>query len=321
MSAMRRRGVIYTIAALLILLAVGALFFTQSRRSAGDAGDAIEERVRSVDRFITDLQSDSERAARIAGFRSLIAMEQEVASTGDYFVDPDAAFLDLFWDGNLSSTTFQVMENSSFSQYLERVEAQAAQQGIALNASVVDLSLWQEDPWNLLVNYTIAANVTDTRGTASWSLSWNGTGRVPITDLRDPLFTAETLGRVQRVIRRTNATSFVLDSSNQNDTSPLLAHYNASMYAALGRGPDILMRFAGQTGDSPYGFESLVDTEEMMAQDLDVDADATVVDYLYFNGTRATVCSIQTLPSRIILDAASASRYGVTGALTSTPCP
>lgn len=321
MSAIHgRRGVVYTIVALLILLSVGALFFTQSRRSALDAGAAVEERVRAIDRFIQDVQTDSERAARIAGFRSLIAMEQEVASTGGYFADPNTAFLDVFWDGNLSGATFQVMANSSFSEYLLRVQELAGMQGIALNASVTSLQLSQEDPWNLLVEYTIAANITDTRGTARWSVVWNGTGRVPITDLRDPLFTAQTLGRVQRVIRQTNTTDFITDGANQNDTSQLLVHYNESRYAALGRGPDILMRFAGNISDSAYGIESLVDVEELDAQDIVVNTGASVVDYLYFNGTLATVCSIQNLPVDIKLDTASAAVYGVTGALTSSTC-
>ena len=316
-----RRGVVYTVAAILMLLAVGALFFTQARRTGRDAGDAVDERVRSIDRFIADFRTDSDRAARIAGFRALIAMEQHVASTGAYITGADAAFLDIFWDGNLTNTSFQVMANSSFSEYLLRIRTEGARQGIAVNASVEGIGLWQEDPWNLLVNYTILANISDTRGTARWSTSWNGTGRVPITDLRDPLFTAETLSRVQRVIRRTNVTEFVDDAADRNDTSGLVAHYNASLYAALGRGPDILMRFAGNWSDSQYGIESLADTDELDAQDLIVDTGASVVDYLYFNGTPATACSIQNLPSRLILDSASADLYGVTGALTSSICP
>ena len=116
-------------------------------------------------------------------------------------------------------------------------------------------------------------------------------------------------------------TEFVDDAADRNDARGLVAHYIASLYAALGRGPDILMRFAGNWSDSQYGIESLADTDELDAQDLIVDTGASVVDYLYFNGTPATACSIQNLPSRLILDSASADLYGLTGALTSSPCP
>jgi hypothetical protein len=156
---------------------------------------------------------------------------------------------------------------------------------------------------------------------ASWDYDDVFTGRIPVVDLRDPLYTARTFGRIQRVIKMPNGTAFVNDSGNRNDTTVLLRHFNQSLYHAAGRGPDILMRFAGNISDSPFGIETLADVEELQAQGLSFNYTNSVVDYLLFNNTPATVCNIQELPTTLRFDATSAAIYNVTGALEDGGCP
>lgn len=311
----------YTMVAVLLLLALGGVFFTQERQSASESHDAVESRVRSLDRFIKDFSQDSQRAAYIAGFRTMIAMEQHVASSGEYIDNPHERFREVFVSGTMANTSFTIMENSTFSDYLLKVKQDAGRQGIAFNATVVNITLWQAEPWAILVNYTLDLNVTDARGTASWTTRTTFTGSVPITDLRDPLFTVQTLGRVQRVIRMGNATVFVDDAGDANDTSGLVSHFNHSHYIARGRGPSLLMRFAGNLSDSPYGIESLVDTEELAAQDLGVSTAATVVDFSYFSNAEADACGIQNVPQRLKLADADLEIYQVEGKLAYSPCP
>jgi hypothetical protein len=195
-------------------------------------------------------------------------------------------------------------------------------QGILFNVTVLNITLWQTDPWHLLVNYTLELNVTDGRAMARWSVNQTLVGTIPIADIRDPLYSVNTNGRLQRTIRPTNATLFVDDTGNRNDTTALQIHFNNSLYAALGRGPKILDRFANITNDSVYGIESLVDINELATQGIAAHSAATVVDYKYFNGTPvvATACNIQNLPARIKFDSTDLVRYNIAGTLNYTIC-
>jgi hypothetical protein len=315
-----RRGVMYTMIALLLLAVIANIFFSASSTSSREQSQSQAERVRATNAFILNLERDSQRAAYIAGFRTFIAMEQHVTSTGSFLNDPSASFTESFLNGTINGTAYTIMENSSFGQYVSRVQYLASQQGIALNATVVNITLWQADPWNLMVNYTLAMNVSDQRGRASWSVRKTLTGKVPLADLRDPLFTALTYGRIQRVIKRTNVTVFVNDSQNSNNTDGLMRHFNNSYYYAAGRGPTMLMRFAGNLSDSPYGIESLIDVDEFSVQGLTASASSTVVDYLFFNDTAATACNIQNLPTKIRIDGEHLPVYGINGSLTYDTC-
>jgi hypothetical protein len=315
-----RKGIMYTIVSLLVLLIIGGIFFTESRRTGEEAAGASLERVKTLNAFIVNFEKDSQRAAYISGFRSFIAMEQHVTSTGVYITDPATTFRQVFLNGTINSTQYVIMENSSFNEYLARVSSNAGKQGISMQATVVNVSLWQVDPWHVLVNYSLQMNISDNRNTATWQINRTLVGKVPIIDLRDPLFTARTYGRVQRVVKMTNYTTLVNDVGDANDTGDFNRHFNTSLYRAAGRGPSMLMRFAGNLSDSPYGIESLVDVDEFSTQDLPVSTTSSIVDYMYFGNVPATVCSIQNLPSRIKLDTASASIYEVTGKLTSSPC-
>lgn len=314
-----KRGVAYTIVSLVLLLVVATLFYSQQR--ARDDGAAEMERVRAIDSFLVNLEEDSQRAARIAGYRSLIAMEQHVTSTGEFLADPATEFREAFLEGSIAGANYTIMENSTFGLYLQRVRQDAARRGIEANITVINISLWHADPWHVRINYTLRLNVSDARGSASWLTITQFLGTIPITDLRDPLYGVYTFGRIQRVVRETNVTQFVDDAGDANDTTQLLSHFNNSFYIAQGRGPDFLMRFAGNLSSSPFGIESLVDVEEISAQGLAVYGDRTIVDYKYFSGVAASTCSVQNLPSRMKFETQSRTVYEIEGELTYAACP
>lgn len=315
-----RKGVMYTVVAIFILIAISSIFMTQIRRPPHEQFTVVESRVRTMDAFLDDLEQDSARAAYIAGFRSLIAMEQHVTTSGEYIADPSAAFIELFVNGTYQNGSFTIMRNATFEEYLSRVRAQARRQGIDCNLTVVHVSLWQRQPWSIMVNYTLNISIADAGGVASWGVQRTMLGEVPVTDIRDPLYTGNTFARIQRVIKPTNITVFVDDAGDRNDSAGLRDHFNRSSYVAAGRGPDILMRFANNNSDSIYGIESLVDVDELAAQGLPVDPDATVVDYKYFSNIPATACDVQTLPERISFVADDLVVYGVEGGLSYESC-
>ncbi len=318
-----RKGIMYTLVSIIMILIIGTIFISVAKRSSHEAFAATESRVQTMEGFLKDVERDSERAAHIAGFRSLIAMEQKVATTGMAFnvsdgvlnLTPDAAFMESFVNGTIGGTHYSIMDDSTFSEYLLRVQDTAATQGIICNMSVINITLWQTDAWHLRVNYTLDIQLSDVSHIALWRTNRTFIGQVPIIDIRDPLFSMNTYGRVQRTIRPDIGVVFVNVSGNKNDTSGFIYHYNNSLYTAAGRGPSILMRFANNFSDSVYGIESLVDIKELNSQNITVDNRASVVDYLYFNRTPAIACNISNitnkLPVEIKIDAAHIAVYQI----------
>jgi hypothetical protein len=325
-----RAGIAYTLVAILLLMVIANVFFSQSRTTSHESFSAVEERVRSMNNFLHDFDRDSERAAYISGFRSFIAMEQMIANSGDYTKDPDAVFKEFFVNGSYNGTnTTDIMQNATFNYYLYRAQQEAAKQGLLFNVTVERLALWQADPWSLKVNYTLRYTVRDRSGTANWSMVKTLIGTVPFTGVRDPLFLVNTSGRYTRTFIRSNTTLFVNGSSlNNSDPSMLVAHYDSGQYIAAGRGPSILMRFAGKYNESSiYGIESLVNISAIKLQDnkIGVDPDAAVVDFMYFNHTVAAYCDFKnndrSMSPEFKLDPNSLALYNITASkLNYTVC-
>ena len=103
---MNRSGVAYTLVCVILLFAVGGLFYSQNARTGHESHEIVSERVRTMDNFIKDLEQDSQRAAYIAGFRTFISMEQQIISVGTFFPDADVVFKEIFLTGNYSGTQY-----------------------------------------------------------------------------------------------------------------------------------------------------------------------------------------------------------------------
>jgi len=208
------------------------------------------------------------------------------------------------------------MEDSSFKDYENKVSANAKNTGMDFFINVSDITLEQDDPWNVLVIIDAHIKLNDSSKLAYWDFNGSFITEVPIDGLRDPLYSINTLGRLQNTIRQANTTDFV-DGTN---TSALLLHMNNGYYIESSSAPSFLMRFYDDLSSSPYGIESLVDIEEINDQGLTIDETSPVVDYKYFSGVYvADACEIQNMPDWFKLEVSDLINYGL-GGLNYTIC-
>ena len=287
----------FTIVALFVLLILANIFFTQSRRTGHDSQTAVFDRISADDDFLRNLETDSKRGAYIAGFRTFVALEQYTTTTGTFIPDVDTAFKQVFMNGSYGNVTFAIMENSTFTAYLARVQQVAASQGILFNATVTNLTVRQSDSWTVLVEYALEANVTDTRGIAGWHYHNTFIGVIPIDGINDPVYTVRTYGRTQVPVQQSPYSSFVTNNSGTINASPLMTHFQSGQYYDAKMGPSILMRFEGNLTDDPQGngIESLIDIDKLPNEPglPPVNTTLSIVDYEYFSGVKATVCDIK----------------------------
>jgi hypothetical protein len=295
--ALRKKGVFYTFVALLFL---SLLIFSTSianRFESRQKSFAAETRIDTMNRFLTDVDKDIERAAYIAGFRSLLAIEEKVVNTGVYESNLDKDFRELFFNGTMNSTNHSLLANNTFNDWLEKIGIEAQKIDVIINLSNINASLMQNDPWLVAVNLSFEMLITDKKSTSSWKRQKSVSAEIEIEGFEDPFYSIGTGGIVQNTIRRTNFSYFV----NGADVSNLLSHTYAWYYAAFSGAPSYLMRLKGDFGNSPYGIESLVDVPELISKGVSA-KQKSIVDYIYFGSTHPVRYSVIGTPSWFKID-------------------
>jgi hypothetical protein len=291
-----KKGIAYMAVSILFLGIVYAVFYSSSDYSQREKQRNIEIRIMAIDDFIEDFHNDAQRAVYITGYRSLIGMEDYVSSHGVFLQHPRESFREVFYYGTINSTYMAVMNNSEFQEYERRINANADKINVHIELNVTSIELYHTDPWHINVIVFTNVNITDNTNIAEWDYNTTFSTKVPVFDVRDPLYSVNTKGKVQKPVKRFNMSFFVDDSDNKNDTTNLQYMVNNSLYVNNTNAPSFLMRFSNNLSSSPYGIESFVNLPELSAQSIDIDNDKSVVDYIYFsNRTTSNKCSIQNM--------------------------
>ncbi len=300
-----RRGVVYLISALLIVAILLAIMYARTLPTGEERSRSVVTRIQAMSDFLSDFHGDVPRATYIAGFRSLIAIEQYTSQEGVYVTNATPLFIEAFMNGTVDGQPYDILTNSTFGDYLGRVNDEARQQGIALNVTVQDIALNQSTPWSIDVSFLMTVNVTDTRGLARWDYQKWFTTEVSILDLRDPAYSVSTDGKLPNTIRESpyNNSDLVTGNNTANlDDEIQQGYYREDPYA-----PSYLQRLQGDlNGTSKYGIASIINLDDLNAQGLPVYTDRSTVDAYYFSGRNATLyCPTEgsPLPSWFKLDA------------------
>ena len=320
-----KKGLFYIVVSSMLILVMIVIFLAYKEYGYADRQKVLETRVRTINDFIKDIDSDSERAIFISGFRSLIAIEDYVAKSGKYFAnstETEEYFRIAFFNGTVDGTEVDVLINSSYSEYLERLKVIAGRIGLDIDINVTNIALSHESPWTVTVVVTARVNLTDQRGVAFWDFTRDYSTTVSIVNIRDPVYSVSAYGRVPNTIRISNITDFVDDATN--DTTELMRHINYSYYTTNTLAPSFLMRLQGNFSPDPdgYGIESMVYIPNLLDQGVEYSASKSIIDYILFSnitGYEQRVCSGDNMPSWFKIDTNHTADYEV-NKLSSTPC-
>ncbi|MBN2142196.1 hypothetical protein JW711_02600 [Candidatus Woesearchaeota archaeon] len=309
---MGKRGLFYIYVSSLFLLIIMSVFFISGEYKFTDRQDIMETRVLAINDFLKDIEFDSKRVMYVAGFRSLIALEDYISQKGSYLNDTEELFRVAFFNGTVNGTQVDVLLNSSYSDYLVRLKVLAQRIGIDIDVNVTNIMLYHDSPWSIKIVIFSDVYVNDTRGLAEWVFQKNYTTTVPLQNIRDPIYSVGTYGKVPNTIRMPNGTDFV--DSSDNDTTVLQLHLNNSYYMENTKAPSFIMRLSGNFSPSPYGIESLVYVPELDVQEVSYSSDKSIVDYIFFTnitGYSARACNVQNMPAWFTIDLNHTSDYEV----------
>lgn len=308
-----KKGVFYLLIAVLFVAVMVFVFLAYKQYAYTDRQKVVETRVRTINDFIKDIDVDSKRVIYISGFRALIALEDHVARTGDYLNDSEELFRIAFYNGTVNGTHVDILVNSSYSDYLGKLNLIAGKIGITIDINTTNIILYHETPWSVSVNVTNHINITDTRGLANWEFDKTYSTDVSLMNIRDPVYSVYTYGRIPNTIRRSNITVDYVNDTN-NDTTWLLYLINNSFYIENDLAPSFLMRLKGNFSNSTHGIESLVYVPELIYQGVNYSTTRSIVDYILFTnviGYGATACVVDNMPNWFRIDLNHTSKYEV----------
>lgn len=315
-----KKGFAYLLTASILISIILIVYLTAYSYKHQDKQDAQAARIHLMDDFIKGFDQDIARATYITAFRAMIALEDSIATSGKFLNNTEDSFKETFYYGTVNGSASQIMNDSSFETYIAKINSIAQDMGFKTSINVTNITLTQNDPWHITVGMTALITINDSNNLASWNFEKQYSTDVPIANLRDPLYSSFTSGKVPNTIRAFNKSYFV---SSNNDTTNLLIHLNDSDYYASTRAPDFLMRFENNYSASPYGIESFVDINDLAAQNLPIDQNAVKIDYIYFNNLATDkICNVQNVPSDyyFIVPSNRISTYDLTNLNYTTPC-
>jgi len=292
-----KKGVFFTFVACVFL---SLLIFSTS---IGDNYEMREEtfvmetRISTMQMFVEDVEGDIERAAYISGFRSLVAIVDNIISTGEYISDVNSSFRELFFNGTIDGSNSSLLENNTFNYWMDKIKQEADKINLDVNFTTNSFDVYQDDPWNVKVNLEIEIQVTDEEDISSWRRDKEVISYIEIEDFEDPFYTLGTNGLVENRIEETIWDSF----TNGSDISNLLNHTYEGYYIEFAGAPSYLMRLEGDFGESEHGIESLVDIDELSSKGVST-KDKTIIDYIYFSDDNPTNYHVSGAPSWFNLD-------------------
>ncbi|MGV8086043.1 MAG: hypothetical protein ACP5N1_00275 [Candidatus Woesearchaeota archaeon] len=318
---MYRKGFTYIIVTTLMVAILLSIFFASNRYKYQDQEALQQMRIRAMNDFVKNFNEDIHRATYISAFRTLLALEDYVTYRGIYLTNINESFRETFYNGTINGTVSVIMANSTFKDYVTKVSAISESTGMILNVNVTEITLSQTTPWAIDVHMFLNITLQDTKRTASWNISKEYVTVVPITNLRDPLYSKNTLNKVPNTIRM-SPSPFLIDDT---DVSNFDKHINGSYYIASSLAPNFIMRFEGKTDADPNGIESIVDNRILLNPELPSYPSRVRVDYIYFNAVTSAdkICfnvSTQIYGNPVVLTPDREQLYGFEN-LTATACP
>ena len=279
---MSKKAIFYTAAAIALTIVVIATYASYSAYKLSDKMDVIQTRIETVNFFIKDVERDINKGVYIAGFRTLLSFNQFIETNGTFLDNINDRFKESFLNGTINKQPLSLMKDSTFTDWANKISAEANKVDIIFNFAINDVKLNQSSPWSVDIGVNLSLDIRDKRNTSYWTRDRYLTNTISIVGFEDPLYVVNSKGRVTSIIKPTNISNFVVNGKVDN----LIAHMNNSYYIAHNDSPSFLMRFEGNLGNSTYGIESLVNLDKFQQQGLTI-KDRSIVDFIYF-GTKST---------------------------------
>ena len=238
---MSKKSMFYISAAIALTIVIFVTYSAYSTYRLVDKMESIETRIQTVNFFIKNIENDLNNGIYIAGFRTMLSFNQFITTNGTYINDVNARFKESFLNGTIERQPLSLMQESTFTDWANKISAEADKIDIKFNFTIIDVRLNQSDPWNVDIGLNISMDIRDKKNTSYWIRNRYLVTKISIIGFEDPVYIVNGKGRVTNTIIQTNITPFTANG----DVTNLMLHTNYSYYIAHNNSPSFLMRLPG----------------------------------------------------------------------------
>jgi hypothetical protein len=300
---LNKKGFIFTLSAIVLL---SLFFLIYGINSLKNQDESTSDRVKSLNSFMFSLEENLQRKVYVSGFRVLFLMQKRIIDTGEFITDFNSTFEEVFYNGTIYNEPQDpdLIKNIVYDEIISEINSEAGKINAQINISNPSISVFQEDPWNVIVLFEADFLLKDKASLVLWNKTQSIKAKIPILGFEDPLYLVNS--PITNQYNKTPYTTFVTGS----DVSNLKLHLENHYYTNSTLAPSFLDRFENNPGPDTNGIESFVYLPDLSAQGI-TPKDKTVVDYIYFSSLTPSDNSVSGMPSWFKLDDAHLNIYNV----------
>ncbi len=291
--ALNKRGMIFTILTISLL----SLFaISYSVYNLIEDRNPISKRISTLNNFAISVEHDLPRQLFISGYRMIFLLDKKILDSGSYIDDVNVSLNELFFSGTIDGVHQDLMEDATFPAIQNFLTNNANKINANIELLNPEISLTQEDPWNLKIVLDVTLIIEDKGDLVKWNKTSSIEYYIPIKNFEDPLYSVNTQGKVTNKINQTPYSVFVEGADYGN----LKSHFENSYYKKSTSAPSFLDRLHGNLNANQNGIESLVNPQKLIDGGVTVKY-KSVVDYIYFSSDDPQKYTVPAV-SNLILD-------------------
>ncbi|MBI2449367.1 hypothetical protein HYV49_03660 [Candidatus Pacearchaeota archaeon] len=293
---MDKKGIFFTLVTVIML----TIFIITVSISQFQRDDSIVTRVSTMESFLSSLDKDLERRTYIFGIRAVLSMESEILSRLSYINNFDSVVEELFFNASINGKFMNISDGITYNDTLKEVNFFARKFNVIVKLDHKNITMYQNDPWHVVVNWTVNLTMEDIGNLARWEKTESYVVKFSIENFEDTIYVVGTNGSYTNVIKKTPYEGNYVSGS---DVINFSKHVNNSYYTNFSNAaPSFLDRIQGNIGaNSPYGIESFVNLLFLSQQGIST-KDKTAVDHIYFSISNPSARKLQGMPSWFKID-------------------
>ena len=274
-------------------------------------------RASALANLLESTELDMPRALDISTRRALLSAVNEVDLRGVGLDDSVVRLRELMLNGTIYGSNALWMNDSTLPEWIDRVSVIASKRGFSLNMTVEELTIEPYDSFTIRSRLRWNITVNDSVGSMTVARNLTAEVLVPLRGTEDPMYLLGTRGLAHRSIYSANFT--VLDLSSLDNA------ISGGYYMNTSDAPSFLGRLEGSLtplqkyldmAEGQIGMETFVNLPELYSAGVDVKANHTMVDHLYFGDINITGLAINgSIHDWFRIDEGHAETYGVDGLL------
>ncbi|MEM5777444.1 MAG: hypothetical protein QXJ06_03270 [Candidatus Aenigmatarchaeota archaeon] len=199
-----RKGVVFGLLLVIISLSLIALVLMQKEIYRKNISKTfIENRIQEISNLFEGINYDLEKALDIITKRSIAVAESKIITNGIPLTSADQTIKELVLFGSINGEEQALMENSTISNWIKKIEIIGREKGYKINISFIDFEVKPYDSFNIIIECSAWINISDNSGLVSIKKIQNISKTVSIENFEDPIYALNTNSKATRIIKKT----------------------------------------------------------------------------------------------------------------------